>query len=294
MLAYLLYSVGSFFSRVLPWRLPEAIAWTIGQVSCLTRRKTRRNVEANLQVIHGGGLSRTDLRRMSRRVIMNFSRAILVFLKLPTYRWEELHGRVDFEELMAAVETLGERPAFILASIHMGPWELGGLCLSRMGFKIHTVALDHPTEQVTRFFHRRRRSIGVVNHSLRRSYTTLKKALDSGHCVALLVDRAYGATFKRFRFFGVERKFPTGYLMLAGSTGAPILTGALVFDGDNRFKYVQGGVHHPPPEGTRDFDKLEDLQEACLRDFEKIIKRYSEQWFQFFPLAEPREKADAD
>jgi len=279
---------------VLPWKLPEAITWTIAQVSCLTRRKTRRNVEDNLRVIHGGSLSKRDLRRMSRRVIMNFSRAILVFFRLPNYRWEKLSGLVDFDELREAAAALGERPSFLLASIHMGPWELGGLCLSRYGFKIHTVALDHPTPQVTQFFDQRRRSVGVINHAAGKSYTVLKEALLQGDCVALLVDRSYGATSKRFDFFGVSHKFPMGHLLLAGSTGAPIFTGALIFDGRDRFKFVHAGVHYPPSEGTQDFDKLEGLQKACLRDFEAIIREHSEQWFQFFPLEDPMEGDNAD
>jgi KDO2-lipid IV(A) lauroyltransferase len=279
---------------VLPWKLPEAIAWTIGQVSCLTRRKTRRNVEGNLQIIYGGALSRRELRRRSRRVIMNFSRAILVFLKLPTYQWEQLRERVDFDALKGAAAALGDKPSFLLASIHMGPWELGGLCLSRYGFKIHTVALDHPTPQVTEFFDERRRRIGVINHPLRKSYSILKAALQDGDCVALLVDRAYGATSKRYDFFGVSHLFPIGHLLLAASTGVPIITGALVFDGEDRYKYVQGGVHYPPREGTEDFDKLERIQQACLRDFEAIIKEHSEQWFQFWPLEDPMEEDNAD
>jgi len=292
--AYLTYRAGSYFARVLPWKFPEAIGWTIGQVSCVFRRKTRKNVEGNLQIIHGGGLSKSELRRMSRRVIMNFARAIVVFLRLPAYRWEELSELVDFDDLRAAAAQLGGRPGFLLASIHMGPWELGGLCLSRFGFKVHTVALDHPTERVTSFFDQKRSSIGVINHPIRKSYSVLKEALESGDCVALLVDRAYGATAKRFDFFGVEHKFPMGHLMLAGSTGVPIFTGALVFAEGNRFKYIHAGVHYPPAEGTEDFDKLEALQNACVRDFEGIIRDHYDQWFQFFPLAEPREGENVD
>lgn len=287
MLAYLVYLAGSYFSRVLPWRLPEAIAWTIGRVSCVTRRRTRRNVEQNLRIIHGETLSRRDLRRMSRRVVMNFARAILVFLELPTYRWQELRERVDMSAFQAAVAEVGPKPAFLMASLHMGPWELGGLCLSRMGFKVHTVALDHPNERVTRFFDRRREGIGVVNHPMRKSYSELKDALIAGDVVALLVDRAYGATSKRFPFFSVRRRFPLGHLFLSGSTGVPILTGALVFDGRDRFRYVHGGTHYPPRQGTTDLDALEAVQEACLRDFERIIRDHSDQWFQFWPLEDP-------
>lgn len=231
---------------------------------------------------------------MSRRVVMNFSRTIMVLLKLPTYRWEEIRERIDMSELESAIAGLGERPAFLAASLHMGPWELGGLCLSRTGHKMHTVSLDHPSKNVTRFFDQRRRSIGVINHPMRKSYTILKEALENGDCVGLLVDRAYGATHKRFEFFGAQQPFPLGHLFLSASTGVPIITCALVFDRGDRFKFVYGGLHFPPTEGTEDLDKLEELQAECLRDFEKIIREYSDQWFQFERLAEPSVDKNAD
>ncbi|MCK5619238.1 MAG: lysophospholipid acyltransferase family protein [Candidatus Krumholzibacteria bacterium] len=294
MFTYGLYKAGSFFARVLPLRISEAITWTIGQVSCLVRLGTRRNVEHNLKIIHGGGLTKRELRRMSRRVVMNFSRTIMVLLKLPAYRWEEIRERIDMSELESAIASLGERPAFLAASLHMGPWELGGLCLSRTGHKMHTVSLDHPSVNVTRFFDQRRRSIGVINHPMRKSYTILKEALEKGDCVGLLVDRAYGATHKRFEFFGAQQPFPLGHLFLSASTGVPIITCALVFDRGDRFKFVYGGLHFPPTEGTEDLDKLEELQAECLRDFEKIIREYSDQWFLFERLAEPSVDDNAD
>jgi lauroyl/myristoyl acyltransferase len=156
-----------------------------------------------------------------------------------------------------------------------------------MGIKLNTVALDHPSQRVTRFFDRRRRSIGMISHPMRKSYPILKEALDRGESVALLVDRAYGATHKRFEFFGVNQPFPLGHLSLAARTGVPIMTGVFVFVDSNRFKYVHAGVHYPPPEGREDFDKLEALQAEILKDFEVIVRKYGDQWFHFQSLAGP-------
>ena len=89
----------------------------------------------------------------------------------------------------------------------------------------------------------------------------------------------------------------TRQLILLGtgtSTGVPIITCALVFDRGDRFKFVYGGLHFPPTEGTEDLDKLEELQAECLRDFEIIIREYSDQWFQFERLAEPSVDKNAD
>ena len=293
MFVYLLYNAGSYLARVLPPKLSDVLGWLIGQGSCLIRQGTRRIIEHNLNIIHGGSLSDRELRRGSRRVVMNFARAIVVFLKLPSYKWDEIRKITDMSQFEAAIDGMGKHPVFLVASVHMGPWELGGLFLSRLGFKLHTVALDHPSEQVTRFFDKRRRSIGIINHPMRNSYPILKAALQNGESVVLLTDRVYSASYKRFRFFGVQGKFPLGHLYLSASCGVPILTGAMVFDGaGNRFKYIHGGIHQPPPDGTEDMDKLEELQARCLEDFEKIIREHSDQWFHFEPLADSGEHDD--
>jgi len=225
---------------------------------------------------------------------MNFSRAIRIFLELPGYKWDELREKIDMSEFEAAIAELGDQRSFLLASAHVGPYELGGLCLSQMGFKPHTAALEHPSEHVTKFFDDTRRSIGVTSYPMRKSYSKLKAALTDGDVVAILVDRAYGATAKRFDFFGARPKFPLGHLFLSASTGVPIVTVAFVFDGKTGYKWVHGGIHYPPAEGTADFDKLEAMQRAILGDFERFLRDYTEQWFQFLPLIEPDGEDDGD
>ena len=286
MIAILVYRAGSYLGRVLPWKVAAAITWTIGQLSCLFMQRTRRVVEANLDIVYGGSLSKKELRKKSRRIIMNFSRTIMVFLELPNLTWEGLRENVDMSEFDAAMAELGGQRSFLLASPHVGPYELGGLCLSGLGFKPHTAALDHPNEKVTRFFDERRRGVGVTSYPMRKSYTALKRALAGGDVVAILVDRAYGATARRFDYFGTRPLFPLGHLYLSASTGVPIVTVAFVFDGKDRYKWVHGGIHYPPSEGTEDLDKLEAMQRAILGDFEMFLRDYSDQWFQFLPLLE--------
>lgn len=283
MIAFLLYKAGSYLSRVLPFKMPEFIAWTIGQFSCLFRRRTRRLVEENLRIVHGDTLSRRELRKKSRRVIMNFARCILVFLKIPTYEWSALKARCDLSGFERAVAALGERPVFIVVSAHVGPWELGGLCLSRLGYKVHTAALDHPSKRVTRFYDEQRRRVGVAGHPLGNAFENLQEALEKKEIVALLTDRAYGKARRPNSLFGVESEFPIGYLLLSVRCNVPVVTGAILLESGDRFRYVHGGVHFPPGEGG-EIEKVDFLQAKCLGDFEKIIEAHSEQWFRFTPL----------
>jgi lauroyl/myristoyl acyltransferase len=99
-----------------------------------------------------------------------------------------------------------------------------------------------------------------------------------------MIDRTYGKVKKRFTMFGVTGEFPLGHLVLSARCRAPVLTGVLVFDDPGRFRYVHGGTHFPE-DHEDEFEKLERLQEECLRDLERLIRAHSDQWFHFLPIA---------
>lgn len=275
------YHLGAFFSRFTPDWFCRGITWTLAEANWWLRPRTRRLLDENLRIIHPEWTA-PERRAAARRTVHNFARGIQLFLQLPFLDPDELFARCDVSELRAQIERLGGQQ-FIIASAHVGPWELGGYCLARMGHEIHTVALDHPTRQVTEFYSARREYLGIHAHPLGESFSKLKEAMDRGDSVALLVDRSYGKAKKRFAIFGVESEFPLGHLVLAARCNAPVLTGALVFDGRDRFKYVHGGTHFAEDQ-VDEFEKLERLQERCLRDLERIIRGYSDQWFHFIPL----------
>jgi lauroyl/myristoyl acyltransferase len=286
MLQALPYHLGAFFTRFAPKWLCRSITWTLAEANCWLRPLTRRVLQDNLALIHPAWTN-AERRFVARRIIHQFAKSILLFLELPFFKPDEILARVDMSELRAQVDEVGHR-GFIIATGHIGPWELGGYCVTRMGHRVNTVALDHPSPEVTKFFSQRRDFVGVNALPIHGSFPDLKNAVDRGECVALLIDRAYGKARKRSLFFGVMKDFPLGHLVLSARTGAPILTGALVFDGKDRFRYVRGGTHWPDPD-LDEFDRLDTLQEACVRDLERIIKAHTDQWFHFFRLSDGQE-----
>lgn len=282
MLQAIPYHLGAFFARFTPDWFCRAITWTLAEINWRLRPGTRRTVAENLRVIHPEWTDR-ERRRAARRVVHNFAHSILLFLQLPFFDPDELFARIDMSELQRELDKLGPKRSFIVASAHVGPWELGGFALTRMGYTAHTVALDHPSARVTEFYSERRAYVGVRAHQPTGSISVLREAMDRGECVALMIDRAYGKAKKRFTMFGVATEFPLGHLVLAARSKAPVLTGVLVFDGPKHFRYVHGGTHFPDDHDD-EFEKLERLQEACLRDLERLIREHSEQWFHFMPI----------
>ena len=282
MLQAIPYHLGAFFCRFTPDWFCRGITWTLAEMNWRLRPGTRRTVPENLRIIHPEWTD-GERRRVARQVVHNFANSILLFLQLPFFDPDELFARCDMSALRAELEKLGDKRAFVMATAHVGPWELGGFALTRMGYNVHTVALDHRSARVTDFYSERRSYVGVRAHSLSGSFMELKEAIDHGDCVALMIDRAYGKAKKRFSMFGVATEFPLGHLVLAARGKAPVLTGVVVFDGPKRFRYVHGGTHFPD-ENDDEFEKLERLQESCLRDLESLIRAHSDQWFHFIPI----------
>ena len=282
MLQAIPYHLGAFFCRFTPDWFCRGITWTLAEVNWQLRRKTQRTVAENLRIIHPEWTDR-ERRRAARRVVHNFARSILLFLQLPFFDPDELFARIDMSALKQELDKVGPDRAFIVATAHVGPWEVGGFALKRMGYTVHTVALDHRSVQVQRFYSERRGYMGIYAHALPGSFPFLREAIRRGQCVALMIDRAYGSAKKRFTLFGVETPFPLGHLVLSARGNAPVITGVLVFDGPKHFRYVHGGTHFPG-DHEDEFAKLDRLQEDCLRDLERLIRAHSDQWFHFMPI----------
>jgi len=280
MLGALLYHLGSYFARILPAPVPQRIAWIIGLFNWIFRFGTRRVIQYNLRLIHGADTPRAELRRRARRTVLNFAQCIELFLELPSMRWEDIERRLDLDEFHAAVAELGSRRPFVMTTAHIGPWELGGYCLARLGFPLHTVALDHPSRHVTKFFSDRRAHLGIHAYHLKDSFQKLVAAITKGDYVALLIDRAYGNARMPGTLFGVERDFPLGHAILAVRCNVPVLTGAVVLEPHGRFRYVHGATHHPDPALPED-ERIAAIHRACLADLEPIIRAHSDQWFHF-------------
>ncbi len=189
-------------------------------------------------------------------------------------------------DIDAARETLRQLDAgggFVLAGPHVGPWEIGGACLSSMGLGIHSVASEHPSKNVTRFFEDRRKKMGIQCHPRGKSYGALAQALKTGDCAALLIDRDFGRERKKYSLFGRPFGLPSGHAALAVRCRVPIVTAVCVFAGDGKLKLELRGPYHPNM-SLGENAAMEDLMNRCRLDIEWFVRKYPDQWFNFEPI----------
>jgi lauroyl/myristoyl acyltransferase len=279
MIALLSYKLGARLAGVFPEGFSQQVTSVLSRSQYHARAASRRNVIRNIHLVTGLE-DGPETRRLAREVFSNFGRSIYSFLRLPHVAPGELKTRCNYAGIDTLLAELKRDGGFVIVGPHVGPWEMAGACLGALGFKVHTVALDHPSRGVTEFFDKRRGEAGIVCHPVGGSFPVLAEALGRGECVALLVDRAYGKSRRPYTMFGREISLPTGHAALAVRCRVPIVSAVCVFDESKGLKFVYHGPHRP--DWSRGEEAaFEELHRRCRADMEDLIRRFPGQWFHF-------------
>jgi lauroyl/myristoyl acyltransferase len=270
MIAYLLYRISSALICVVSARCALMIATGIAWLFYITRPAVRRNVRRNYE--HCGVRPRNTW-----PVFRNFSHAVTDFLSLSGLRGGDLMERCSITGREHLDRALAGGKGAILFAPHLGPWELAGAYLTSLGYRIHTVALEHPSERLTRYFSSLRAAWGITDYPSLTCAGSLMRALGRGEPVVLLVDRNFSRRGFRTRFLGEETLVAGGHAVLSLRTGAPLLPCCAHYVAENRIECIIG----PPVESAASPQSAAAMVAACLERLEAFIRRNPDQWFAF-------------
>lgn len=187
---------------------------------------------------------------------------------------------IGAEHLYRAVA--GGRGA-VLAMPHLGNWELVGIGLARLGFRLHAVAGVQVHPILTREVRALKQREGIQISTPEEGYAPLIAALREGGIVALLVD---GDVFSRSlpaQFFRRRTPFPAGPAILARRAGVPILHAHAVRCESGRHYFSIDGVDEPDTSLTLRED-LSRLTAGVARVLEQSIATNVTQWCIFRPF----------
>jgi lauroyl/myristoyl acyltransferase len=273
MISYLLYRTASAFARILPRDVARSIAAVFAFIFFMARPGIRRNVALNYE--------RLGVREKSTfPVFRNFSRAVTDFLRLSSMNTKGLQALCSLHGVENLDRALEAGHGVILFAPHLGPWEVAGAYLAALGYRMHTVALEHPSRRVTGFFSAKRKEWGFLDYPSGSYAAGLMRALAKGEVVVLLIDRNFSRRGKRLRFLGHDAVLPSGHALLSLRTGAPLVPCCCYYADDSRIELVIGEAL--PARGG----SAEDIVHACLASIEGFIRAHPTQWFAFDHLWE--------
>ena len=285
------YLLGFLFGSILiPRSVQKSVAIPVGDLFYLLMRRTRRAVERNLGVIGRGRFSPQEISRLARRTFRNYGQYLLDYMvihQITSSNKDKVIGGEVGAEYMA--QALREGRGAICITPHLGNWEMGGLLLAFRGGTLNVLTLDEPDARTKAFREGFRHSKGIrelyVRGGVEGPFSTIElvKALRNNEIVAMLGDREDSPNTIDVDFFGRKTRFPKGVGILAMMTGAPVLPVFVVLEKDRRYR----GIIEKPIyfDGSRRGERdrvIREGMEKIARVFEDYIRRYPDQWYNFY------------
>ena len=245
--------------------------------------EARANIEANLQQVLGPA-SALERHRRAYLLLIYYAQSVAYLYAL--HSGAPLPVDVRFVNRERIDACLAEGKGVITTTGHLGAWQLMPYLLrSRSDAQHITMAMaEEPDRRVSAFEREVRSQFDIV-------YTTaspfalleLHKVLREGQVVGMQLDRQVGAGHMPLPFFGKPASFPIGAVLLARLAQCPIVPVFAVYpDGDQS----RVEVHYEEPirvQQTR--DRKADLRQALehtVAVYEKWVRRYPLQWFNFY------------
>lgn len=203
------------------------------------------------------------------------------FLLLESLSPDELLQRVVIGGRDHIDEALSRGRGAIMATPHMGSWDMGGSYAGALGYRVSGVAERFPGSLDAAVVQTRRRFGVSVIPIGRAAVRSIIQDLEANGIVALLCDLEQGPGVD-VQFFGRRAVVPGGPGALALKTRAALMPSYVYSTAPGRYH-----VHLDPPLSVGEGETKESLMQRVVSRFEDFIRERPDQWYAFRPMFKP-------
>ena len=253
---------------------PGGTAWF--WLSVAQRRAALDNYAAAL------GRDRGDpqVARVARRAFQNYARMLIDFVLMGSLTPDELVDRVTFDEGRDHLDAaLARGRGVIVATPHVGSWDMAGSYAAALGYKISAVAERFPGSLNQAVVETRQRFGMQVITLGRAAVRAITEALRANHIVALVCDLEQGPGGVEVRFFGRRAIVPGGPAAFALKTGAALMPATQYRTSPGRYE-----IRLDPPLSLQDGETKEMVMQRVIDRLQDFIRERPEQWYAFRPM----------
>ncbi len=280
-----LYLIRMIAAKV-PRQLLPIMHWVTTAVCYTAMKHERKATLANLRRICGG--SGLQLHRKSFSLFYNFSRFMVSRMELQSLPFHRLAERVvNLEEARAALKNaLSAGKGVVVATAHLGNWEMGVRLLKMSERTVHIVMMADGSEIIENEYQRLRAIGGVRLHWIGKDAfvgAELLSALRDGDIVAVQADRDAGAARMKLSLFDAPVWLPLGPASLARAAGVSILPCFVLMEQGEQLRLRIDS----PIQVRRSANASRDVHEATqklARCIEDAVSERPDQWFNFYPF----------
>jgi len=266
-----------FCLRHLPKFLVPALAACGRALFILVARKEYRQLQINIHKVLGLPPHSRFARLFARQCLGH-----QLLCQLETLRAVYDEAAISIEGTAAYAAYLREAAAagkgLVVISGHIGAWELMAK-YSAQGFpgKLSVLAKPAPLRGVTYLLEdfRRRMQVNVLWTNSMRLLRQMLGVLQKGDALGFVMDqKPEGRVGHQVEFMGLPAAFVSGPAMLSLRSRCPVVAGFVVRTGPWRYRLLFKEIAPPDHQFS---DELA-LTTVMVKEIEKIVKLYPEQW----------------
>lgn len=186
--------------------------------------------------------------------------------------------KFEFDNYDESLRLLDEGSVVMIGG-HVGCWEIGAQFFGDYAERLNVVMFDGEYDKIkekvdtSKFGYK----IIAINGGGIESLLKIKQAIDKGEYVCFQGDRyAEEGASQRVKFMGRDALFPVGPSLVASKFKTPVIFYFAMRESGRRyrfiFKTIEGGLSQ------------KEVMDSYLKAFESVVKRYPQQWFNFYDL----------
>ena len=276
--------------KVTPVPVARALAAVGGNIAWAFQGSRRRTLAENLSRTASDRPER-ERRRLVRRTFQNMAVTAVDQFRLPSISSAELQALFEVRGLEHVDAALARGKGVVVATAHLGPYELAAAWLASKGYKAAGMVENlEPDLLEALSSYRAATGMAIVNmkDGLRGAY----RVLAENYVLCLVADRAIGDARSALvvPFAGGSRAVPIGPAVFAQATGAALITAFASPHPTGARRYL---VEFDAPlyaEG-RDEAERHRLISRVVERMVAAIRRNPDTWFVFQPKWITREPA---
>lgn len=282
----IVYQLGIWGIGYLPTWFSYWFARRLSDISYLFYKGARQNVKKNLKMVFPE-MGENKIKSLALNTFRNYSTYLVDYGRFRSIEKDSLLKAIKRFDGMENLNTaLGRGKGVVLLTGHLGNWELGAVFVGKHNIKINVVTFRDGIETIDDIRERYRKQHNVHTIILGDSpFATLElaNALQRNEVVAMLVDRSGigpgndAGNSIGVNFFGKAAHFPGGPLVLARVTGASILPGFIVKDGNGYRVIIEKPI-------IIENEDAEQYAQDIITLFENRIREYPDQWYNFVEI----------
>ena len=274
-------------ARLLPLRICRWIGRVIALTVYIFSTLDRKGFANNLSLALNKPVDHVCIRRLVRRMFMNYGEYMADFFclpQLPRSKARAVFSHLKREEIIQ--KALKQGRGVILLSAHLGNWEFGGSMIRQSKYPLAVVSLPHNTAPTNALVNRFREDKGIsvieVDESPFSAIPILKHLRQNG-VVAMMGDKDFFGNGKLISFFGKQVRFPIGPVTIAMTSGAALIPAFILKQPDGKYFGVLEEAISLTCKGSREQAIQKNLEKIAVI-YETYIQRYPDQWYNPDPI----------